>query len=73
MIAVLKCDCFLVSQESVFHGGNSDDLVSIPAMTGTVAVNILCLYRKKEKEKKQESDVIGCYNNTFSLLSNNKC
>ena len=23
------------------HGGNSDDLVSIPAMTGTVAVNIL--------------------------------
>ena len=29
---------------SVCHGGNSDDLVSIPAMTGTVAVNILCLF-----------------------------
>ena len=28
---------------SVCHGGNSDDLVSIPAMTGTVAVNF-CVY-----------------------------
>ena len=27
----------------VCHGGNYDDLVSIPAMTGTVAVNI-CVY-----------------------------
>ena len=29
---------------SVCHGGNSDDLVSIPAMTGTVAVNFSCLF-----------------------------
>ena len=28
---------------SVCHGGNSDDLVSISAMTGTVAVNF-CVY-----------------------------
>ena len=27
----------------VCHGGNSDNLVSIPAMTGTVAVNF-CVY-----------------------------
>ena len=28
---------------NVCHGGNSDDLVSIPNMTGTVAVNF-CAY-----------------------------
>ena len=29
---------------SVCHGGNSDDPVSIPAMTDTVAVKFLCLF-----------------------------
>ena len=33
-IRILNCVC---------HGGNSDDLVSIPAMAGTVAVNF-CVY-----------------------------
>ena len=34
---------------SVYHGGNSDVLVSIPAMTGTIAVNFCALmdYIKK--------------------------
>ena len=45
---------------SVCHGGNSDDLVSISAMTGTVAVNF-CLYfnglYKKKKKKKKKTDV----------------
>ena len=40
---------------SVCHGGNSDDLVSISAMTGTVAVNFCVyfngLYNKKKKKK----------------------
>ena len=39
---------------SVCHGGNSDDLVSISAMTGTVAVNFCIyfngLYKKKKKK-----------------------
>ena len=39
---------------SVCHGGNSDELVSIPDMTGTVAVNI-CVYfnglQRKTKSK----------------------
>ena len=44
---------------SVCHGGNSDDLVSISAMTGTVAVNFCVyfngLYKKKKKKKKGSS------------------
>ena len=39
----------------ICHGGNSDDLVSIPAMTGTVAVNFCAyfngLYKQKEEKK----------------------
>ena len=34
---------FLYEVTSRRYRGNSDDLVSIPAMTGTVAVSVLCL------------------------------
>ena len=40
------------------HGGNSDDPVSIPAMTGTVAVNI-CVYFNGLWKKKKISDIDG--------------
>ena len=44
---------------SVCHGGNSDDLVSISAMTGTEAVNFCVyfngLYKKKKKKKRYHS------------------
>ena len=50
---------------SVCHGGNSDDLVSISAMTGTVAVNF-CVYfnglyikKKKKKKKRLRARLVG--------------
>ena len=49
---------------SVCHGGNSDDLVSISAMTGTVAVNFCVyfngLYKKKKKKKDSQFVNVHC-------------
>ena len=53
---------------SVCHGGNSDDLVSISAMTGTVAVNF-CVYFNGlyKKKKKKNYSTVGLSQNLKKL------
>ena len=62
---------------SVCHGGNSDDLVSISAMTGTVAVNF-CVYfnglykEERIKGKIYEAFVMITQLSFISFISNGK-